>query len=170
MTPADFRQARRLLGWTIAEVATASNTYYHVVYNYEKSGRTTQPLSPAARTVQLAMIQAAFELAGIEFTIGDGPTVKLRPKAFAVRGLTPAQCEAARGLLGWSRERLGAFSETTASMLEKFERGGRMPQPSRGNPQIDRIAAIRTALEAAGVEFIQENGGGVGVRLRKGAA
>ena len=30
-------------------------------------------------------------------------------------------------------------------------------------------AAIRGALEAAGVEFIDENGGGPGVRLRKGA-
>ncbi|MDO5632199.1 MAG: transcriptional regulator [Paracoccus sp. (in: a-proteobacteria)] len=29
------------------------------------------------------------------------------------------------------------------------------------------IAAIRAALEAAGVEFIEENGGGAGVRLRK---
>jgi hypothetical protein len=28
--------------------------------------------------------------------------------------------------------------------------------------------AIRRALEAAGVEFIEENGGGPGVRLRKG--
>jgi hypothetical protein len=27
--------------------------------------------------------------------------------------------------------------------------------------------AVRHALEAAGVEFIDENGGGVGVRLRK---
>jgi hypothetical protein len=30
------------------------------------------------------------------------------------------------------------------------------------------IAAIRAALEAAGVEFIAENGGGPGVRLKKG--
>lgn len=29
------------------------------------------------------------------------------------------------------------------------------------------LAAIRAALEAAGVEFIAENGGGAGVRLRK---
>jgi hypothetical protein len=28
-------------------------------------------------------------------------------------------------------------------------------------------AALRTALETAGVEFIDENGGGPGVRLRK---
>jgi hypothetical protein len=34
---------------------------------------------------------------------------------------------------------------------------------------MDRLAriAIRRALEAAGVEFIDENGGGAGVRLRK---
>ena len=32
------------------------------------------------------------------------------------------------------------------------------------------IAAIRAVLEAAGVEFIPENGGGPGVRLRKGVA
>jgi len=31
----------------------------------------------------------------------------------------------------------------------------------------DAIAAIREALEQAGVEFIAENGGGAGVRLRK---
>ena len=30
------------------------------------------------------------------------------------------------------------------------------------------VAAIRSALETAGVEFIEENGGGAGVRLRKG--
>jgi hypothetical protein len=29
------------------------------------------------------------------------------------------------------------------------------------------VATIRRALEAAGVEFIDENGGGAGVRLRK---
>ncbi|MFT8440060.1 XRE family transcriptional regulator [Acetobacter fabarum] len=38
----------------------------------------------------------------------------------------------------------------------------------RGEPLYSRtIEAIRTALEAAGVEFIAENGGGAGVRLRK---
>jgi hypothetical protein len=30
-------------------------------------------------------------------------------------------------------------------------------------------AALRQALEAAGVEFIDENGGGPGIRLRKSA-
>ncbi|MBG0808742.1 transcriptional regulator [Methylosinus sp. H3A] len=31
----------------------------------------------------------------------------------------------------------------------------------------DALAKVRSALEAAGVEFIAENGGGAGVRLRK---
>jgi transcriptional regulator with XRE-family HTH domain len=31
----------------------------------------------------------------------------------------------------------------------------------------DTVAAIRAALESAGVEFIEPNGGGAGVRLRK---
>jgi transcriptional regulator with XRE-family HTH domain len=32
------------------------------------------------------------------------------------------------------------------------------------------LQAIRQALEAAGVEFIDENGGGAGVRLKKASA
>ena len=39
-----------------------------------------------------------------------------------------------------------------------------------GTPRAATVAAIRAALETAGVEFIAENGGGPGVRLRKGSA
>ncbi|MCP1214616.1 helix-turn-helix domain-containing protein [Acetobacter orientalis] len=40
----------------------------------------------------------------------------------------------------------------------------------RGEPLYPRtVEAIRTVLETAGVEFIEENGGGAGVRLRKDA-
>jgi predicted transcriptional regulator len=35
------------------------------------------------------------------------------------------------------------------------------------NPRRSTIDVLRRALEAAGVEFIDENGGGAGVRLRK---
>jgi transcriptional regulator with XRE-family HTH domain len=47
--------------------------------------------------------------------------------------------------------------------LIDFEKGQRVPRAST-------IAAIRAALEAAGVDFIAENGGGPGVRLRKANA
>lgn len=46
--------------------------------------------------------------------------------------------------------------------LARFELG-------EGSPQRRTAATIRAALEAAGVEFIPENGGGAGVRLRKTA-
>lgn len=44
--------------------------------------------------------------------------------------------------------------------LRNFERGAT-------TPVVNNLAAIQAALEAAGVEFIEENGGGAGVRLRK---
>jgi hypothetical protein len=43
--------------------------------------------------------------------------------------------------------------------LLRFETG-------QGETRSETLAAIRAALEAAGVEFIAENGGGAGVRLR----
>lgn len=45
-----------------------------------------------------------------------------------------------------------------------------MQQPYSTMPQIDRIAAVRLSLEAAGVEFIEQNGSGPGVRLRSQSA
>jgi hypothetical protein len=39
-------------------------------------------------------------------------------------------------------------------------------EDGEGTPRASTLSAIRTALESAGVEFIAENGGGAGVRLR----
>lgn len=46
--------------------------------------------------------------------------------------------------------------------IAHFEKGQRQPIPAN-------LTALRTALEAAGVIFVAENGEGPGVRLRKGA-
>jgi transcriptional regulator with XRE-family HTH domain len=70
------------------------------------------------------------------------------------------QCRAARGLLDWTQGRLAEESGVSAGAIRNFESGATTPM--RAN-----LAAIRTALETAGVEFIPENGGGPGVRLRK---
>jgi transcriptional regulator with XRE-family HTH domain len=73
--------------------------------------------------------------------------------------LTAAQARAARALLNWSQTDLEAASKVAKKTIADFERGERQPYPRT-------IDAIRAALEAAGVDFIPENGGGAGVRLR----
>jgi ribosome-binding protein aMBF1 (putative translation factor) len=75
--------------------------------------------------------------------------------------MNASQCRAARALLDWSQEQLAAQSHVSVTTLRNFERGATVPMANN-------LSAIRAALEAAGVEFIPENGGGPGVRLRKG--
>jgi DNA-binding transcriptional regulator YiaG len=74
--------------------------------------------------------------------------------------LTPAQTRAARALLNWSQDQLSAAATVSISALRNFEAG-------RSNPTRNNLAAIRSALESAGVIFVDENGEGPGVRLRK---
>jgi transcriptional regulator with XRE-family HTH domain len=76
--------------------------------------------------------------------------------------ITPAQCRGARGLLGLTQPALASGAGLGLSTIVDFERARRPVSKAA-------IQAIRHALERAGVEFIDENGGGPGVRLRKGA-
>jgi len=79
----------------------------------------------------------------------------------AEKPLTSAQIRAGRALLRWSAEELArvtALSVTTIRRAELTE--GETSMTTANN------LAVRRALEAAGVEFIDENGGGPGVRLR----
>ena len=74
--------------------------------------------------------------------------------------MTPAQCRAARALVELSQEDLAKAASVGLSTVRNFEAG-------RSLPIANNLTAIRTALEASGVEFIPENGGGAGVRLKK---
>jgi len=77
--------------------------------------------------------------------------------------ISTRQVKAARALLGWAQSDLAAasgISEPTVARLEAND------GPLGGRAQTG--ARIVDALETAGVEFIAENGGGAGVRLRKG--
>jgi transcriptional regulator with XRE-family HTH domain len=73
-----------------------------------------------------------------------------------------AQVRAARALIGWSQTKLAETAGVSLSIVERFEAGP--PEPIAD----EAVAKMRAALEAAGVVFIPKNGGGAGVRIRKG--
>ena len=75
---------------------------------------------------------------------------------------TPAQSRAARALLDWTQPKLAKSAALGLSTVVDFERARRAVSP-------EALAAIRAALELAGVIFVDENGEGPGVRLRKTA-
>jgi transcriptional regulator with XRE-family HTH domain len=74
--------------------------------------------------------------------------------------ITPAQCRAARGLIGWSQQELASKAQVGVVTVHQFEAGTSKPRHST-------LDVIQRALELAGVDFIDENGGGPGLRLRK---
>ena len=75
--------------------------------------------------------------------------------------LTAAQVRAARALIKWSQEDLARNSTISVPTVKRMEaREG----PIRGIT--DNVWKIQRALEDAGVVFIDENGGGPGLRLR----
>ena len=72
------------------------------------------------------------------------------------------QIKAARALLAWSQEQLAEAADISIPTIKRLEA---IDGPLGGRSGTG--AKIQTALERAGVEFIDENGGGSGVRLRK---
>jgi transcriptional regulator with XRE-family HTH domain len=81
--------------------------------------------------------------------------MKLKP-------LTSAQIRAARALIRWSAEDLARESNLGVTTIRRAELTEDETSMTTAND-----LAVRRALEAAGVEFIDEDGSGPGVRLRK---
>jgi transcriptional regulator with XRE-family HTH domain len=71
------------------------------------------------------------------------------------------QLRAARGLLGWSQSELAARAGLSLPTVKRVE------GQAKARASDDARIKLQRALEAAGIEFIAENGGGPGVRLRK---
>ena len=76
--------------------------------------------------------------------------------------LTSEQVRAARSLLRWEQRDLADASGISLPSVKRLE-----TQPGALAAQDRTIVKLRKALEKAGVEFIAENGGGPGVRLRQ---
>lgn len=73
--------------------------------------------------------------------------------------ITPEQCRAARALLRMSQDELAAKTRISPVTVRKFEN-------QTGTLREAMVNLIKLTLEAEGVQFIDENGGGPGVRLR----
>ena len=73
--------------------------------------------------------------------------------------ISASQCRAARGLLDWSQQELADRAKVGIVTVRQLEAGAHQPRRAT-------LDVVRRCLEAAGVEFIEENGGGAGVRLR----
>ena len=83
-------------------------------------------------------------------------------ETMSIRKVSIQQLKAARALIGWSQDRLAIESGVSSPTIKRLEAidgplGGRSATSER----------LITALETAGVIFIDENGEGPGVRLRK---
>ncbi len=76
--------------------------------------------------------------------------------------ISPAQCRGARALLDMTQPDLARAAGLGLSTIVDFER-------SRRDVSQAANVAIRRALETAGIEFIEESGGGAGVRFRRPA-
>lgn len=73
--------------------------------------------------------------------------------------MVPVQCKMARAALGWGVRDIAAAADVSPDTVARLERGEELRDRT--------VSAIRAAFETAGIEFIPENGGGAGVRLRK---
>ena len=79
--------------------------------------------------------------------------------------ITGAQIRAARGLKDMTAGELATAARVGVTTVRRAEAFEGKPRTKDAN-----LSAIRAALEAAGVEFIPENGGGAGVRFRRSRA
>ena len=77
-----------------------------------------------------------------------------------IQMISSEQCRAGRALLDWSQGDLANAAGVGIVTVRQLEAAIHVPRRAT-------LEVIRRALEGAGVEFIDENGGGPGVRLRK---
>lgn len=75
--------------------------------------------------------------------------------------LTPRLCRAARALIGWQQADIATASGVSKSTISQFEL-----RDADGRLTTMNNKALVEAFEKAGIEFIPENGGGAGMRMR----
>jgi DNA-binding XRE family transcriptional regulator len=168
MTPAQCRAARALLDVTQPQLAGMAGLGLSTVVDFERERR-------AVSQEAIAALQAALERAGIAFREGavemafqaglSDITQRFRephmgPKSRGSR-IASGQIRAGRALLRWSAADLARATALGINTIRRAE----LSEPETALTAANEFA-IRRVLETAGVVFIEENGGGLGVRLR----
>jgi transcriptional regulator with XRE-family HTH domain len=96
VNPAQVRMARAALDWSLEDLAWASSIHRNTISNYE-TGKY------GAHAETLAAIRAALEAAGVEFTNGDQPGVRLKPSKRGQETGNQRRGRAARNVKGGRR-------------------------------------------------------------------
>ena len=175
LTAAQCRGARAMLGWSQDDLARAASVGRQTVTDFERGARI--PI-----TNNLASMRQALERAGIEFLFNADGTengMRLRrpinfsdhradtghhrvcSQEYSDQGfdLSAIQCRMARVALSWGTRDLARAAGVSTDTVARMERGEKL--------KLSTVNAFRAAFEAAGIEFIPENGGGPGVRAPK---
>jgi transcriptional regulator with XRE-family HTH domain len=76
--------------------------------------------------------------------------------------MTPEQCRAGRVWLGWSRDELARQANVSLRTVAAFERAEK-------TPQANNLAAMRSAIEAAGIRLVFDKSGAAAGILRRDA-
>jgi DNA-binding XRE family transcriptional regulator len=104
----------------------------------------------------------------LQKTKGNDPKEIIAHDPFWIKGgggkvflISVEQIRAARGLLGWSQTKLAERAGLSLPTVKRVE--------AEKGPKVSAAARdkLQRAFESGGVEFINEDGGGPGVRLRK---
>ena len=159
ISPEQCRIARVLLNLSQAELAEAAHVARATLADFERGTRV-----PTHNNIQA--IRTVLESAGIAFIPANEGGLGARLRVARTVGtademtVSLEQCRAARAVLNLSQTELAGTAGVGRSTVSDFESASR--KPNRAN-----LAALRDALEAAGIVFIDPNGGGPGLRLRE---
>jgi transcriptional regulator with XRE-family HTH domain len=148
ISPAQLKEARRLLGWTLSVVGGKSDLSTSTISFFETGRRRPSALG-------VSKIRKAFEAAGVEFMNGGQPGARLA--AFTVWTAVRSNVEGVE-LIRPGGKREWMTHEAAQEQAERMRR--------TGDPTLWR--ALTTTSDAPLVRSLPENGGGAGLRSRKG--
>ena len=177
LSSAQCRGARAMLGWNQDDLAKAAFVGMQTVADFERGAR--MPNGNDLASMRLALERAGIEFLpphktgsgwGIRFAGGQGNTEEhgydngqthARNQGVSVSSndIYAGQSKMARVALGWGVRDLAKRAGVSPDTIARLERGEQLKSST--------LHAVRTAFEAAGIEFIPENGGGPGVRAPK---